>query len=189
MAVTSNDIVNQALQMMGNNAPTVTGNAPTFDTSPAGKAAALLYAPCVAYVARQFEWDFARTTVALTPSGNAAPAPWTQEYLYPPAAVQIWQLKPATLADPNDPLPTNWVRGNVLVTGTQTSVIWTDVASAVAIYNDNPGPNVWDPGFREAVVRLLASEFAIALAGRPDTSLVLFQTAGQVGGAARSRDS
>jgi len=189
MAATSNDIVNQALQMMGDNAPTVTGNAPTFDTSPAGRAAALLYAPCVAYVARQFEWDFARTTIALVASGNVPPDPWTQEYLYPAAAVQVWQIKAASLADPNDPTPTNWLRGNTLVGGTQTSVIWTDVATAVAIYNDNPGPAVWASDFREAVTRLLASEFAIALAGRPDTSAVLLQSAGQVGSGARTRDS
>lgn len=189
MPVSDTDIVNQALQMMGDNAPQVTGNAPDFDDTTAGQAAALLYAPCVAYVARQWEWDFARTSQALIVSGNVAPDPWDFEYLYPQSAVQIWQLKSATLADPNDPLPTNWVRGNVLVGTTQTSVIWTDVGSAVAVFNNNPDPSVWDPGFMQAVVRMLASEFAIALAGRPDTSAVLGQSASAVADASRMRDS
>ena len=39
-----------------------------------------------------------------------------------------------------------------------------------AIFNNNPGPDVWDPLFREAVARLLASVLAMAIAGRPDTA-------------------
>lgn len=189
MTVTATDIVNQALQMMGDNAPVVTGTAPTFDSSTAGIAAALLYEPCVAFVARQWEWDFARTTADLVPSGNTPPDPWTDEYLYPTGAVQVWQLKPATLTDPNDPRPTNWVRANTLVAGVQTSVLQTDFANAVAVFNNNPSPDVWDSGFTQAVVRLLASEFAIALAGRPDTSAVLAQSAGTMADAARMRDT
>ncbi len=189
MAATPTDIVNQALYLMGDNAPQVTGNAPTFDDTAAGKAAAKLYAPAVAFTARQWEWDFARTTLALVLSGNVAPSPWAFEYLYPATAVQIWQLKPATLADPNDPLPTTWVRANTLVGGVQTSVIHTDLQNAVALFNNNPTPDVWDPGFREAVVRLLASEFAIALAGRPDTSQLMLQSASGTGEIARHRDS
>lgn len=189
MATTPTDIVNQALQMMGDNAPVVTGTAPAFDTTPAGISAALLYAPGVAFVARQWEWDFARTTAALVVTGNTAPDPWLFEYRYPASAVQVWQLKPASLADPNDPRPTNWVRANALVGTVQTAVIWTDVPAAVAVFNDNPDPSVWDAGFREAVVRLLASEFAIALAGRPDTAGVLSQTASAALAVSRMRDS
>lgn len=189
MPVTSNDIVNQALQMMGDNAPTVTGNAPGFDSSPAGKAAALLYGPAVAFVAREWEWDFARTTLALVPSGNVAPVPWAFEYLYPAGAVQVWQLRPAVVADANDPQPTTWVRANAIVAGAQAPVIQTNLAGAIAIYNNNPTPDVWDPGFREAVMRLLASEFATALAGRPDTASLLLQSSGSAADLARLRDS
>jgi hypothetical protein len=182
-------VVNEALQQMGGNQPKVTGAAPTFDGSTGGVAAQYLYAPCVAFVARQWEWDFARAYVDLVASGNTPPDGWAFEYIYPTAAVQIWQVKPQTLADPNDPLPTTWVRGNALVSAVQTSVIWTDVANAQAVFNNNPAPTVWDPGFREAVVRLLASEFAIALGGRPDTSQVLLQSSGMMGEIAKARDS
>ncbi len=182
-------VVNEAIQLFGGNQPKVTGTAPTFDGSTSGIAAQYLYAPCVAFVARQFEWDFGRAYANLVASGNTPPDGWAFEYLYPASAVQVWQVKPQTVADPNDPLPTTWVRGNALVASVQTSVIWTDVASAQAVFHDNPSPTVWDAGFRQAVVRLLAAEFAIALGGRPDTSQVLTSTAGMMAEIAKSRDS
>lgn len=176
MAVTSNDIANQALQLIGDNMPAVQGVAPTFDNSTAGKALQELYAPCLQTVAREFGWDFARNNVALTLSGNVAPFPYALEYLYPSNGVQVWQLLPATLADVNNPTPVNWVTGNTLVASVQTKVIWTDVAAALAVYNNAPSENTWDPLFREAMVRLLSSELSIALNGRPDTAQVLLDS-------------
>lgn len=181
-------IVNEALQMMGGNQKLVTGAAPDFDSSASGVAAKYLYNPCVAFVARQFEWDFARFTGPLDASPNTPPDGWAFEYLYPEDAVQVWQVKPEA-TDPNDPLPTTWVRGNALVGGVQSAVIWTDVQGAVAVYNNNPLPTVWDAGFHQSVVRLLASEFAIALAGRPGTSQALLSSAGMMNEIAKARDS
>lgn len=180
MAVTSADIVNQALLFMGGDQPPVTGVAPAFDTSPAGQAAARLYAPCVATIARKFGWDFARSTVALTLSGNVAPLPWAYEYSYP-AGVQVWQLMPSAAGqtDPNNPLPVNWVVANNVVNGAQARVIQTNLANAFAVYNGNPNENTWDSLFREAVARLLASEMAMAIAGKPDTSKEMLESAGQ----------
>jgi hypothetical protein len=176
MAVTSTDIVNQALQLIGNNQGLVTGVAPNFDNSALGIAAAKLYAPCVQTVARQFGWDFARKTVVLALSGNPSPSPaWAFEYLYPTNGVQVWQLMPAVLADPNNPLPVNWDVANDQVAGVQTKVILSNLAGALAVYNNNPTEATWDPLFREAVVRLLASEFAVAGVGRPDTAAGLLQ--------------
>lgn len=189
MTVTSTDIANQAIYYMGDNTQPVTGTAPNFDDSKAGVALRYLYEPCVQFVARQWEWDMARSSAALTASGNIAPGGWDYEYLYPTSAVQVWQLAPATQTDRNNPLPVNWVRGNTLVDGTQTSVIWSNLADAVAVFNNNPTENDWDAGFREAVVRLLASELAIALAGRPETSQVLFQSGSAALAAAKTRDS
>ena len=188
MADETTAIVNQSLQMMGDNAPQVTGVAPTFDTSTAGKAAAQLYAPCVAFVARQFEWDFARKNITLTLTANTPPLGWTYEYQYPTNGIEVWQLLPATLTDPYNPLPSNWAVGNAVVSATLMRVIWTNVVNARAIYNNNPAPGAWDAGFREAVVRLLASEFAIALGGRPETSAVLLQSATGASSMAQSRD-
>lgn len=174
--VSAVDIVNQAIQYLGNNQPPVTGNAPSFDTSAAGQAAAALYTPCVQAVAREFGWDFARNTVALVATGNVPPPDWAFEYAYPASGVQVWQLRPAVLVDPNNPLPVNWVVANAVVGGTQGRVIHTNQAGALAIFNNAPTEGAWDSDFREAVVRLLASEMAMALAGRPDTSQALLES-------------
>jgi len=176
MSVTSTDIVNQALQLIGDNIPPVAGAAPDFDDSAAGKAASYLYDACVQTVARQWRWDMARNTVALTLSGNAAPVPWTYEYLYPPNGVEVWQLMPASIDDPNNPAPFNFVVANAVVNGQQQRVIHADLADAVAVYNNSPNENTWDSMFREAVVRLLASELSMALFGRPDTEQALLQS-------------
>jgi len=189
MPVTSTDIANQALMEMGGNQPPVTGLAPTFDDSAAGKALQKLYVPCVQFVGRQFGWDFARAAVALTLSGNAAPLGWTLEYLYPTGGVQVWQITPAALTDANNPLPVNWAVGNASVNGTQRKVIWTDQANARAYYNNNPTEDTWDAGFREAVVRLLASELSLAVAGKPDAAQVLLQSGADMEKIAEGRDS
>jgi hypothetical protein len=187
--VTSTDIVNEALQHMGGNSQPVTGIAPNFDNSTLGKTAAKVYAPAVAAMARQFSWDFARTVAILTLSGNVAPFPWAYEYLYPAQCVQIWQLAPATLADPNNPLPTRWSRGVAVVTGVQSSVIWSNVQNAQAIFNGNPSESTWDTLFRQAVVRMLASIFAMADAGKVDFAQAALESSGAFETIAESRDS
>lgn len=168
MPTTSLTIVNEALQLVGDNQKPVTGTAPTFDESPAGKAAQLLYTPCVQAVARQFEWDFARNTVALELSGNAAPFPWTLEYLYPTNGIQVWTLMPSQQGDRFDPLPFNFAVANATVGDATRKVIHTDLQDALAVFNNSPSEELWDADFHQAVVRLLASEFATALAGKPD---------------------
>lgn len=55
MPVTSQDIANQAIQLIGDNQPRVTGQAPTFDQSDAGVALqALPIAPQVFAVRRRW---------------------------------------------------------------------------------------------------------------------------------------
>lgn len=174
MPTTSTDIANRAIQMMGDNQPPVTGVAPNFDSSTAGIALSKLYAPCVRTVARQFEWDFGRKTGALTLTGNT-PILFTYEYNYPTNAVQVWQIRSPTV-DAYNPVPENFIVANNVVSGSTVRVIQTNVANAQAIYDSNPPESAWDDLFAEAVVRLLASELAIALGGKPDTSQVLLQS-------------
>ena len=178
MPATSNDVANQAIQLIGDNQTPVTGNAPNFDSSPAGVALAKLYVPCVQTIGRQFGWDFARNTVALTPSGNVSPINYLYEYLYP-GMIEVWQLVPPVVTDPNNPLPVNWNVCNTLVENVQTKVIQTNLESALAVYNNAPTEAVWDPLFREAVVRLLASELAMALEGKPDTAAAMLESGAQ----------
>jgi len=187
--VTSTDIANQAIMLIGDNQPPVTGIAPNFDTSTAGLALAQLYSPCVQTVGRQFGWDFSRNTVALTLTTNTPPVPWTYEYLYPSNGVQIRQLLPATIIDQYNPLPINWAVANNLVSAVPTRVIQTNLQNAVAVYSNQPNENTWDALFRETVVRLLASELAQAIGGRPDTSRDLLSSAEQFEQFGEGRDS
>lgn len=184
----SNKVANMAIQLVGDNQPAVTGFAPTFDSSPAGVALSFLYTETVQAVQRRFEWDASRRIVALVASGNSGPfLGYPYEFLYPSNGIEIWNLTTAS-ADTNDPLPTNWTVGNTLVSGVQTKVIWTDVASALAVYNNQPTESTWDAGFTESVIRELASKLAMALAGRPETEQSFLQSGEAAIGVAQGRD-
>lgn len=176
MADSSNAVANSAIQLYGGNQAPVTGNSPNFDNSPTGIALQKLYSYAVATVARQWGWDLARAVVALTLTGNSAPGGWEFEYAYPPNGIEVWQVMPQTPTDPNNPLPINWNIGNNVVSAAQVKVIWTNQATAYATYNNNPTETTWDPLFREAVVRLLASELAMAIPARPDTASALLES-------------
>lgn len=189
MTVTSTDIANEAVQLIGDNQSPVVSAAPNWDTSATGRALKYVYASVVATIARQFAWDMGRAYAALELSGNAAPIGWAYEYLYPAQAPQVWQLTPPELDDANNPLPVNWSVGNALVSNVATKVIWANLADAVAVYNNNPPESVWDPLFRQAVVRLLASELAMALAGKPDISTTFLETSSGIENVAETRDS
>lgn len=187
---TSTTIAQQAINLIGDNQPPITGVAPSFDNSTAGIALQSIYAPTVQTIARQYGWDFARRQVALAPSGNAAPFPFGMpfEYVYPGNGLEVWELQPTIIVDPNNQLPQTWVVGNTLINNVQTKVIWTDLASALATYNNQPSEATWDAGFVEAVVRLLASKLAAAIAGKPETEAAMLQTAGTFAGATQSRN-
>src|SRR5271170_1730765 len=140
----SQDIVNEAVMLMGGNQPLVTGIYPSFDNSTVGKAAQQLYALTVRAVGRQFGFDFSRNVVLLVLTGNAAPIGYAFEYTYPGNGIEVWQLTPAfPLTDPNNPIPVNWTVGNTLVSGIQTKVIWANQSAAEAVYNNNPTENTW----------------------------------------------
>lgn len=190
MAVTSNDIANQAIQLVGANQPAVVGQWPAFQTTgPAATTGAVLnriYGPAVATVMRQFEWDFSRNTIALVKTANT-PRLFAFEYAYPPNAIEVWALAPQTDVDPNDPLPINYVVANDIVSGSQARVIQTDQDNAYAIYSNMPNESTWDALFRESVVRLLASELGMAIAGKPDLSESLFSSYGAVEQVGESR--
>lgn len=164
------DIANQAIQLIGDNQSPIAGSGnypnPIFDSSPAGLAAAALYVPCVDTVGRQYGWDFSRNAVVLTQSGSG-PHWLPIQYNYPSMGIQIWQIySNAVPLDPNNPLPVRWTVAN----NSGVKVIWTNFLNATAVFSNQVNENVWDPGFREAVMRLLSSEFEKALAGRPDSA-------------------
>lgn len=189
---TSNTIGNQALQLVGNNSPPVSGVAPNFDDSTAGKALALLYTPTVQEVQRQFTWDASRRTAALVPSGNPGPYPFGYtggEYIYPANGIEVWEIQPRVPTNPLDPLPSQWTVGNTLVNGVQTKVIWTDEPTPYATYNNNPNESTWDAGFQEAVIRALAAKLAVAIAGKPDTAQYMAGSSSQAVALNKTRDA
>jgi len=174
MTVTTADIVNESLNLIGYDGPPVTGAAPNFDTSTAGQAAAKLYAPAWQAVVRMNTWDCVRATEVMTLTGNPAPYPWSYEY-YTPNGFQIWQVMPQALADPNNPTPSDWIKGVSVVNNVQQSVIWTNISGAQAVYAYGPLlPQSWDALLRACVVRYLAAEFAVSLLGKPDLAQSLF---------------
>jgi hypothetical protein len=179
-------LVNRAIQLFGDDQPPVTGTYPDFDSSPAGVAAAQLYLPCVQTVAKRWGWDYARSVVALVLTGNTAPYGIAYEYAYPTNGIEIGDLFPAA-PDPNNPLPVNHTVGNVMVAGVPTKVIWTNLQNANASMTAQPPPALWDADFAESVVRLLASEMAMAIAGRPQTGSQLIGEADSFATAAEGR--
>lgn len=172
MTVTPSDIVNRAVQLIGgydDNEP-ITGSPPTFDGSVIGLAAGAVYDAVVQTVGRQHGWDFSRASVTLNLTGNTPPIGWTYEYLYPTNGVEVRQVTPAADLDANNPSPVNWTVGNANVSGTVRKVIWSNQQFAHAYFSNQPAETLWDALFAEAVVRLLASELAMAVPGKPETA-------------------
>lgn len=168
MALDATQIVNRAIQLIGNNQAPVTGTLPNFDNSAAGVAAATLYPDVVQTVAKRFGWDFARGTAALVIAGTP-PLNWDYQYAYPTNGIEVRQIMPATI-DRNNPTPVSWTVANATIASVPTKVVWSNVVNAVAVFTNQPPESLWDAGFVEAVVRLLASGLAMAVAGKPATS-------------------
>jgi hypothetical protein len=188
MATSSTQVVNEALGLIGFDGPAVTGVSPGFDSSTAGKAAALYYVPAVTAVARMHGWDFARTVAAMVTSGNTAPFPWSYEFLYPGNCAQFLEISSPTIADPNNPVPYDKARGTSIVNGVQVSVIWANISPAVGIFTGLPVESTWDGLFEADVIRYLASQFAMSQLGKPDAANQYFEAVGALTqtGASRS---
>ena len=140
-------------------------------------------------VLRQQDYECARTTAPLTTSGFTPAQPWPYEYLYPSDCLKIRQITPATLPT-NDPQPVQWSVYEHEAAGTATKVIGCNLATASLVYTtSNITENQWDSLLEEAVVRTLASELSMAIAGRPDFSRVMLQEAGQVVAGGAGKDS
>lgn len=174
MAANPAQIVNEAIVLIGgfNNQGAITGTPPVFDGSPIGIEAGPIYYDTVGEISRQFGFDFSRSVVVLVPSGNVAPFPWPYEYLYPAACVQLRQVMPTALTDPNNPMPVDWTVANVTATpgkpGVPAKVVWSDTSPAQAVISNSPPEPLWDELFTAAVIKALAAKLAMGVAGRPD---------------------
>jgi hypothetical protein len=175
------DIVNRATVLFGgfNSNKPVTGVPPLFDATPLGIAAGAAYGGVVQTVGKAWGWDFARNYATLALTGNPAPFGWVFEYAYPTSGIEVRQitLNPvqALLTDPNNPAPIRWEIGNNVVSSVATKVIWCNVQQALAVISGQPPEGLWDAGFVEEVIRLLASELGMGAAGRPETAQIEYE--------------
>ena len=192
VGTTSTFIANRAAAQIAGEAQ-VAGTWPNF--TGAGNVSTycnILYAGVVNMVARQQDYECFRFVAPLVPTGQTPLAPWSQEFVYPSDCLKVRQVTPQTW-DKNDPQPVEWsVEEHPNAQGAQQKVIGTNVANAQLVYTTSY-PNVteaqWDSLFQEAVVRVLASELAMAIGGRPDFEKVLLEQGGQLIQVGAGKDS
>lgn len=191
MPRSSIDICNEALAQIAeipSAQPITSLSPPAGDSLAAANACSILYQPIYLAILRQYEWDFARLTISLTPVAVDAPSdPWPYAYYYPADCIQLRQVLPASLSDANDPYP---VRHAISSGEGLGKLILTTISPANAVYtSDIADPTLWDWAFAEAMVRALASALALTLAGRPDFSREKMSEAAQFESIAESRRS
>lgn len=185
---TDTDICNRALALAIARY-TLTGTPPAFDSSAAAIACGLLYTPAWQMCIRQENPEFSRRGVTLTLVSGPAPYPYSFVYLYPADCLKVRSLVPVTW-DQNNPTPIRWTVSTTNISGVPTEIIFADVPSAGLTYSSsNVTVAEWDAIFQEAVVRFLASQLTLALAGRPDLSRTLLGQAGNILQSSEDRDS
>jgi hypothetical protein len=188
LGATPASICNQALEQISAQA-TITGTNPSFDGTAAGNAAGILYTPAVNLLLRQQDYEFSRADGALVPSGAAVPFPWGFAYTYAADCMRVRQVYPSTWVA-NDPQPMRWTVQTIAIGGVQKDCILTSAAANSLCYSTNLVSEAqFDAVFQETLVRFLASEFAMALAGRPDFSAKILEQAGAMVGQGAGRDS
>jgi hypothetical protein len=188
--LTSLQVANRAITEIARGKPLASGTVATnFDGTPDGIYAATLYVGAVQLLLRQQDWEFSKRDVALALSGNAAPQPWTYEYIYPVDCLRVRQVRPSAWVQ-NDPQPVRWEVGDAVVSGNPATVIWTNQITAYLVYTTNQvTEGQWDDVFTEQMVRYLGSQLALPIAGRPDFSREMLDIAGKIGMAGEARDS
>jgi len=133
-----------------------------WEGSLASKVALSIYAQTRDAVLREGDWQFAEQITPAALTGNAAPFPWSSEYVYPSNCIKVRNLFQATYAaDTNNPSPTLWT---VADSGTSAKVIWSKTPNATLVYTAQvTNPANWDPGFVEALVAALGRRLAAVL--------------------------
>jgi hypothetical protein len=178
MPTTAANLVNRALVEIGSQTLITS----LTDGTPYANIALQVFDPFFNFLVRQADWDFTRAVVGPSLTGNTAPFPWTVEYVYPSTASRIRYLTPGAVANPFDPQPVRFAVGTVLE-AEPTKVIWADIVVGQIIYSlavvEEIQLDYTDPMFQEALVRMLASAFSMANAGRPDYSRIMLEWASQ----------
>lgn len=174
------DIAKQALAIAGTRS---TINA-IDDSTQEGRYIGLLYGPMRDFMLREGDYDWALQGAVPTLSGSGIGPIWPLSYSYPNVALRIRSLVP-TVYDPLDPMPMEW---NVATVGAVRYILTKEAAQTV-IFTYAPPEDSWDPLFREAFVRFLASGLVFALENRLEASDKLIGAAMDFAGIANLRDS
>lgn len=201
------DIVNMALAAIGTQS-TVTSINPS-DGSTEANNAAILYTPVRQGLLRAVNWNFARKQANLnllksaTDTNSTCPVPWQFEYAYPQDSLRLRFLLPpftntstssGTVIPAGVTLAPPWPVGvNIPFTvavdtdskNNNVRVILSNLQNAIAVYTaDISDPALFDSGFVDAFVHMMASRLVIALSGNQGLSDRMMKTAqGYIDGA------
>lgn len=177
MAVTSTDIANRALQLIG----TRTNIASLAESSNEAIQANISYLPVRDWCLGAVNWNFARRTVkqavakslALPPPApwsTASPSPpWLYEYALPADVLKIQYVTNSTANAANTAYrgePQRFVVAIDILGGVEQRVLLTNEASAVIIYTGIVvDPTEWPWMFERFMVSSLALTLSMALTG------------------------
>lgn len=153
------DIVNGALGLLG-----VTQEVQDIvnERTVAARTARQFYSKTVDQVFRDFDWPWARKTLALTLVEADPTEEWGYSYTYPADAVAVRRV----LNGSQSRTETETTRTHFTVANKTNRVIMTDQATAVAQYTIRiDDTTLWPADFRAAVEALLASKMAPRLLG------------------------
>lgn len=171
---TVEDIVNAALSRIGH----AVRIADIYEGSPASLAALDIYGQTRDELLRKQDWGFSERNVAMTalkiaPAGGYGPwAPWNQatnppppwlfEYPYPDDCLKVRAIKGIPGFGPNfQPYPNSF---SIINDGAIKAIV-TNADSAILVYTGQvTDPNLWEPGFTEALISSLSRRLAPALA-------------------------
>jgi hypothetical protein len=154
------DVVNQALAKMGYKLRVGS----LFDGSLAAKKALDIYAQTRDQLLRQGDFDFSKQIVAAALTGQVAPLPWSNEYVYPANCLKVRDIFGVAYASsPNNPLPVLWTIGDN--PNTVKKVIWTNINPATLVYTAQiTDPTLWETSFTEALADGLRTRLTPLLA-------------------------
>lgn len=199
MAISPEDVVNQALRRIGH--PTPVGY--LLEGTPAARAAVEVYGQTRDNLLRDADWDFARQSALLVQQKTAPvggygyanpwtsafpPVPWLYQYAYPTGCLMVRSVRPTpTLLLSFRPQPNIFVIADD-PTVTPSKVILTNLAGAVAVYTGQIiDPTLWNASFTEALIAALATRLQAALNPEPNADKERMEQEAQAGGMAIAR--
>lgn len=148
------DIVNQALDILKR--PRIVS---FYDGSPEAIMAIDIYSQSRDEALISQAWPFARSQGSLTTAGVAAPAPWTNEFIYPGNSIKLLLVAPISL--PVWPVPVRWLELiDTRISAPQRAIV-CNFSPAYAVWTTRvTDPTAFPADFTEVFVQILVQKFA-----------------------------